>query len=452
MYNGKLVVDLFAGGGGASEGIRMALGVDVDIAVNHDEQAIYMHEVNHPATRHFRKDVFEVEPDEVCRGRAVGLLWASPDCTHFSVAKGGKPRKKKIRALAWVVVKWAAVVRPDVVILENVPEFRTWGPLGQDNKPDKSRSGETFKQWIDALERLGYKIEYRDLSACDYGVPTTRRRFFLIARRDGMPIIWPKATHGAGLLPYRTAGECIDWSVPCPSIFNRKKPLVDATLRRIARGIDKYVVNAKEPFIIGIDHQTSKSAQWGLSSPLRTITTENRFALAVPLLSKYHGQQGNESRCYGLGEPIMTMDTQNRFALVSAFLTKFYGTNIGSDLRQPMPTITGGGQHIGQVQAFLVKYYGQGTGQSLREPMHTITSKDRLGLVTVAGQEYRIADIGLRMLTPRELARGQGFPDSYVLTGTGTNQVHKIGNSVCPGMAKAVVVANILKDAERMAV
>lgn len=472
----EMVIDNFAGAGGASLGIERALGVPVDIAINHDEAAIIMHKANHPHTKHLCEDIWSVDPLEATVGRPVGLAWFSPDCTHFSRAKGGKPVEKKIRGLAWVVVRWAKTVRPRVIILENVAEFQEWGPLTKKNRPHKRKKGETFNIWMSSLLKMGYEVEWRELIAADYGAPTIRKRLFLIARCDGQPIVWPKATHGAGLKPHRAAAECIDWSIPCPSIFERKKPLVENTLRRIARGMQRFVFEAKEPFIIGIDHKGSNSSCiWPAGAPLRTITKENRFALISPLLAKYHGQKARESRCHPVDKPICTVDTSNRFALVTAFLskyytgvvgskldspvptvtaidhnalvathlTKFYGTNTGSDMRKPMPTITATGQHIGEVRAFLVKYYGTNTGQDLKKPMHTVTGKHRFGLVMVEGQQYQVADIGLRMLAPRELARAQGMPDSYILTGTKANQVAKIGNSICPVLAEVLVRANI---------
>jgi DNA (cytosine-5)-methyltransferase 1 len=486
----ELIIDLFAGGGGASEGIERAIGVAVDIAINHDKDAIEMHKANHPGTKHFIEDVFKVNPLEVTQGRQVGLLWASPDCTHFSRAKGGKPVKKEIRSLAWVVVNWAQLVRPRVIILENVPEFKTWGPLMEDNRPDPGRRGETFNLWVSQLKGLGYDVEFRELSACDYGAPTIRKRLFMIARCDREAIVWPEATYGPagnllGLKPYRTAAECIDWSLPCPSIFERKRPLAEATLRRIAKGLAKYVIDASEPFIVTCNHSGDGFRGQGLNEPLKTITAEyDAHGLVMPFLSKYHGQKADETRGQRTDEPLLTQDTQNRFALVSAFLskyfggavgshiskpaptvtaidhnalvaahlTKFYGTNIGSDMRGPVPTITGQGQHLGEVRAFLIKYSGCGIGQSCKEPMHTVTSKDRLGLVMVYGQLYQIIDIGLRMLQPRELARAQGFRDSYLLTGSKSNQVAKIGNSVSPMPAEALVKANFRIGSERVAV
>lgn len=442
-----LIIDGFAGGGGASTGIEAAIGRPVDIAINHDPEAIEMHRANHPHTHHYCQDIFGVDPTEAVNGRPVGLAWFSPDCTHHSRAKGGKPVDKKIRGLAWVVLKWAAGPKPKVIVVENVPEFQEWGPLTRSNRPDKKKKGMTFKLWCNRLRGLGYAVQYRILTACDYGAPTIRKRLYIIARCDGKKIVWPEPTHGEpgslfALKPYRTAAECIDWSIPCPSIFERKRPLAKNTLRRIAKGLKKYVIDCPDPFIIGIDHKTSPSAQWSIGEPLRTITRENRFALIAPYLSKYHGGESGDSRGQTVNEPIKTLDTSNRFALVSAFLTKFYGTNIGSSMMQPMPTVTATGQHLAEVRAFLVKYYGTAVGQSLKKPMHTITSKDRLGLVTVAGVDYQIVDIGLRMLTPRELARAQGFPDTYILTGTKSSQVAKIGNSVCPDVARALVAAN----------
>jgi len=479
----EIIIDLFAGGGGASTGIEAALGRPVDIAINHDFEAIQMHKANHPDSEHHIEDVFAVNPYKAVNGRSVGLLWASPDCKHFSRAKGGKPVEKKTRGLAWVVIKWAKAVNPRVIMLENVPEFKNWGPLDKDNKPIKSKKGMTFNLWANQLRGLGYDVQFKELVACDYGTPTIRKRLFMIARCDGQPIVWPEPTHSepgnlSGLKPYRTAAECIDWSLPCPSIFERKKPLAENTLRRIARGLQKYVIESSNPYLVTVGYGERKGQAprtMSLEKPLGTIVSTSKHALVMPHLTKYHGLKGNEVRGQKVSEPIRVIDTQNRHGVVMAFLskyytgvvgskmkepmptvtaidhnaliathlTKFYGTNIGSDMRRPVPTVTATGQHIGEVRAFLIKYYGCGVGQGLNEPAHTVTSKDRFGLVTVAGQKYQIADIGLRMLQPRELARAQGFPDSYVLTGTKSNKVAKIGNSVCPPIAKALVGANV---------
>ena len=251
-----LIVDSFAGGGGASTGIEAALGRSPDIAINHSPQAIAMHRANHPETRHLTEDVHDVDPREVCGSRSVGLAWFSPDCTHFSRAKGQKPVKKKIRALAWVVIRWAKRVQPRLIILENVEEFQTWGPLAKDGRPDPARAGETFRAWLAQLVDLGYTVEIRSLVAADYGTPTTRRRLFVIARRDGVQGIWPEPTHGDGRPEsWRPASEIIDWSLPCPSIFDRRKPLAEATQRRIAEGIRRFVIEAAEPFIVPLTHQ-----------------------------------------------------------------------------------------------------------------------------------------------------------------------------------------------------
>jgi DNA (cytosine-5)-methyltransferase 1 len=448
----EIVVDNFAGGGGASLGIERAIGRPVDFAINHDPMAIAIHQANHPNTYHYCEDVWKVDPREVGKGRRVGLAWFSPDCTHFSRAKGGKPVKRNIRALAWVVIRWAKLRHPRVIILENVAEFQTWGPLTKDSRPCPKRKGATFKRWLTMLRRLGYEVEYRELVAADYGAPTTRKRFFLIARSDGKPIVWPKPTHGPGRgKPWRTAAECIDWSMPCPSIFDRKKALAENTLKRIAKGIDRFVVHNPKPFIVtyyGTHPGRDDVRAHDVNEPLRTQSTENRFGLCTPYVVKCNHKY-EQFRGQSLEQPLQTQTAENQFAIatpfhgvVAAHLTKFYGTTVGSQMDLPMPTITGGGWHLGEVRAFLVKYYGCGIGQSVSEPMHTVTSKDRMGLVTVEGEEFQIVDIGLRMLQPRELARAQGFPDTYKFRGSNSAQVASIGNSVPPDDAEALVKAN----------
>ena len=376
----ELAIDLFAGGGGASTGMEQALGRPVDVAINHDPQAVALHQANHPQTLHLVSDVFEVDPLTVADGRPVGLLWASPDCTFHSKARGGKPHRdrkqaNKRRALAGVVVRWAKAVRPRVICLENVEEFQHWGPLDASGQPCPKRRGSSFRRWVASLRNLGYVVEWRELRACDYGAPTIRKRLFLVARCDGAPIVWPAPTHGAPdslpvrqrkLLPWRTAAECIDWSVPAPSIFERARPLADATCRRIAKGIVRYVIEAAEPFN----------------------------------------------------------------ALVQSFLVVYYGS--------------------------------EDDGQALSDPLRTVPTRDRFGLVMAKGQPYATADIGLRMLTPRELYRAQGFPADYIIERgadgralTKTAQVRMCGNSVCPPMARALVAANYreleARQMERMA-
>jgi DNA (cytosine-5)-methyltransferase 1 len=485
----ELVVDLFAGGGGASTGIEQALGRHVDIAVNHDHEAVSLHQANHPQTQHFVSDVFEVDPLAVTEGRPVGLLWASPDCKHFSKAKGGKPVSKKIRGLAWVVVKWAKLARPRVIHLENVEEFQTWGPVLPNGRVCPDRKGRTFRTWKRALERLGYKVEHRELRACDYGAPTIRKRLFLTARRDGMPIVWPEPTHGPGRKPYRTAAECIDWSIPCPSIFERERPLVEATLRRIAHGLKRFVIDAAKPFIVPVTHNQNGNVH-PIDEPLRTITTAKRgeLALAAPtliqtgygerpgqaprapgldkplgtcvdgqkhalvaaLLAKHFG--GNESPGWPLDKACSTVTAQDHHHLVTSHLAKLRGTNIGAAANEPVHTVSAQGFHHAEVRALLVKYYGTDQDPRLDEPLHTVTTKDRFGLVTVHGEEYFIDDIGMRMLQPRELYRAQGFPDTYVIDRghdgrvlSKAAQVRMCGNSVCPPVAAAIVRANFVE-------
>lgn len=481
-----LIIDSFAGGGGASTGIERALGRSPDVAINHDPEAVALHTANHPGTMHYCQNIWQADPSEVVKaagGGPVELAWFSPDCKHFSKAKGGKPVKKNVRDLAWVCVLWAKRARPRVIIVENVEEFEGWGPLGVDGLPCKARKGETFKQWTGELRRLGYRVQFRTLSACDYGAPTTRKRLFVVARCDGEPIVWPKPTHGPGRIPYRTAAECIDWSIPCPSIFERDRPLVDATLARIARGIERFVVGSADPFIVPVTHHGDLRTH-SINEPLRTITTAQRgeFALISPFVSRQFGK----STGHAVDDPTGTITAggSGKTALVTAFMAKHFGGMTGVHIDTPMPTMTtrgtqnqivtsnlvklkgtcrdgqpvteplhtvqAGGLHYAEVRAFMVKYYGEGgQHQDLRDPMHTLTTKARMGLVTVAGDDYAIVDIGMRMLTPRELFRAQGFHDDYIIDPefngkpmTKTAQVRMCGNSVCPDIANAIVRAN----------
>jgi DNA (cytosine-5)-methyltransferase 1 len=489
----ELTVDNFAGGGGASFGIEAALGRPIDFAINHDREAIAMHAANHPRTKHYCEDVWQVDPLEVTGGKPVGLAWFSPDCKHFSRAKGGKPVSKRVRGLAWIVIRWAKAVRPRVIMLENVSEFATWGPLLEDGSPCPMRKGFTFRRWHRMLENLGYRVDMREMSACDYGAPTTRRRLFIIARCDGRPIIWPQETHGPGLLPYRTAAECIDWSIPCPSIFERSKPLVDATLRRIARGIMRYVVNNPKPFIVPLTHQGGFRGQ-SIDSPLPTITGAHRGELALiapTLINTRNGERSGQAprvrnisapyptvtaagsqgalvaaflaRHYGghendgapMMQPMHTITTQDHHALVTSHLIKLKGTcRDGQPVDAPIHTIQASGTHYGEVRAFLLKYYGTEQDPRLGSPLGTVTTKDRFGLVTVHGESYRIVDIGMRMLQPRELFRAQSFDDDYIIDPeyngkplTKTAQVNMCGNSVSPVEAKALVRANVVEQA-----
>lgn len=657
MIKGKLLVDNFAGGGGASTGIEMATGVSVDIAINHDPEAIKMHKANHPSTKHYCESVWDVDPVEACAGRPVGLAWFSPDCKHFSKAKGGTPVEKEIRGLAWVAVKWASTVKPDVIMLENVEEFQTWGPLRpkRDEKtgrilvkdlnpridiaqkkapryrvaepgevvpiklqvmePDPKRKGKTFKKFVKALTNLGYQIEFKELVAADYGAPTMRKRFFMIARSDGKPIVWPTPTHGPansedvknGLLkPYIGAHTQIDFSLPCPSIFDSAdeikekygiravRPLADKTMERIARGIKKFVIDNAEPFVVQVNHSGASSdycksaneplntitskhgfgivepymvqiGQTGFTNdrskdvrdplstivsknehclveakiapiidkayggnyegcgskcdepigtittvdhnrlveakltpymgvnttnhpggradePLHTITTGGHHCLISPTLIQYHSETTKDGvRGQEVKEPLMTIDGANRYGVVESFLSKYYKGDNGSvpkdisreitedrevlntscliqmnnncygrDIKEPIPTITAGDGHFGEVRAFLIKYYGQGTGQDIKNPLDTVTAQDRFGLVTINGTDYQIVDIGLRMLEPKELYGCQGFPDDYIIDRDYTGkkyprseQVRRCGNAVCPPIPAALVKANL---------
>lgn len=456
MINGELIVDNFAGGGGTSTGIETATGRSVDIAVNHDPEAVRMHKTNHPDTRHYCESVWDVDPVEVCRGHPVGLAWFSPDCKHFSKAKGGKPKDKNIRGLAWVALRWAGLVRPRVIMLENVEEFRTWGPLNRNHRPVKSRQGQTYRKFIGQLQELGYKVETRELSAADYGAPTMRKRFFLVARCDGRPIVWPEPTHGPrgsrlveeGVRrPYRGAYTQIDFSRPCPSIFDTSeeirdkygiravRPLAPKTMERIARGIKKFVLESNEPFIVQTDHSGGSHG----------------CCLASSMLIQYHSEiSGKEVRGQRLTEPVLIVDGSNRYGLVTSFLSKFYKSGIGQDIREPLHTVTTSAGHFGEVRAFLIKYYGQGIGQGIKDPLDTVTAHDRFGLVTIEGTDYQIADIGLRMLEPKELYGCQGFPDDYIIDHdysgraySRTEQVRRCGNAVCPPISAALVRANL---------
>lgn len=457
-----LIVDNFAGGGGASLGIEQATWAAPDIAINHDPIALGLHATNHPHTRHIVEDVWAVDPRQVTAGRPVALAWFSPDCKHFSKAKGGRPVEKQIRGLAWVVVRWAVAVKPAVIVIENVEEFQTWGPLNPDGQPCPERKGRTFELFVHRLRQAGYVVEWRELKACDYGAPTTRKRLFLIARRDGRPIRWPAATHGdprmldaasGRLKPWRTAAECIDWSRPCPSIFERERPLADKTLARIARGVKRFVIDAGEPFIVPVTHSGDLRGN-PVSEPLRTITGANRGEHA--LVTAFMAQHNEGMVGHAMTEPVSTITAKGSHQqLVAAFLTKFYGTcRDGIDMRTPFPTVTAGGWKVAEVRAFLMKYYGTGGQlQGVGRPMHTLTAKARLGLVTVAGSDWQIVDIGMRMLTPRELFRAQGFPDSYVIDRladgtpvTKTDQIRLCGNSVSPPCARAILEANFVNE------
>lgn len=560
----ELIVDNFAGGGGASLGIEMAVGRHVDIAINHDPAAIAMHERNHGTTKHYCESVWDINPLKVTKGWPVSLCWLSPDCKHFSKAKGDIPVEKSIRGLAWVAVRWAATVKPRVIMLENVEEFKTWGPLiakrdpktnrmlkfvetdegekeivvSEENEivpidrrvmfPDPKQKGRTFQSFINALKGKGYEVDWRELKACDYGAPTIRKRFFMIARCDGQPIVWPEPTHGdpkseavkkGKLKQWRTAAEIIDWSLPCPSIFERKKPLAENTMRRIARGIQKFVIDNPKPFIIGAGGPAYMGKPTSIEQPMGTIVGENhravvtpyvmnykfvnepeqaekplstitavnghyvvsptliqmgygdaegkrvldlerpvgtvtaggnKFAIAAAFISKYYSGE-SRSTASSLDDGLHTITARTTHALISSHLIKLRGTcQHGQAVTEPMPTVTAGGMHVGEVRAFLLKYYGTGEGCEVDEPLHTVTTKDRFGLVTVQGEQYQIVDIGMRMLEPRELFRAQGFPDDYIIDFdvngrrySKKDQVARCGNSVSPVIPAALVRANL---------
>lgn len=578
-----MIIDSFAGGGGTSTGIEMALGRSPDVAINHSADALALHAANHPDTLHLDSNIWDVDPRSVTKGRRVGLLWASPDCKHFSKAKGGAPKDRNIRDLAWVIVRWMDEVQPDVVTMENVEEFRTWGPIDNEGQPIPEFIGQTFDDWCRRIKRAGYKMQWRELRGCDYGAPTIRKRFFMIARLDGQPIIWPKPTHGdpkspevkrGKLKPWRTAAECIDWSTPCPSIFDTApeimakhglraiRPLAPNTLARIARGMKRYVIEAERPFLVNLTHgarcediadpfRTITGAHRGekalvapalatfyghgdgrgirsadMSQPLRTVTTENRHALILPHLLSLKGTARRDMPINAphptvlaggghsalIAPHIMTMRNSGKpfngadepthtitaggagLSTVVAFLAQHHTGATGHDLRDPMSTIAATGSHQMPVAAWFAKYYGTGDGARTDEPLHTITTKDRMGhmqaalqappfqpehqararavadflreqgawdggefvTLTIDGSTYVVVDIGMRMLTPRELFNAQGFPPDYQIDGhwveadgdwtfkptTKNVQVSCCGNSVCPDLARAIVSAN----------
>lgn len=435
MINGELIVDNFAGGGGASTGIELATGKSVDIAINHDPEAIRMHKANHPRTKHYCEDVWQVDPVKACKGHPVGLAWFSPDCKHFSKAKGGKPKDKFIRGLAWVACRWAGLVRPRVIMLENVEEFKTWGPLNRGHHPIKAKQGKTFEKFVQQLQDLGYEVQFRELVAADYGAPTMRKRFFMIARCDGHPIIWPEPTHAprdseevkAGLLkPYVGAYTQIDFSRPCPSIFDTSqeikekygiravRPLASKTMERIARGLKKFVLDNPEPFIIQCNHggkrrpndirepmptitgkhgygiveptltpymgtNTTNHPGGNCKDPIHTITTGNQQCLITPTLIQYHSETAKgEVRGQTIEDPIMTVDGSNRYGLVTSFLHKYYDggyKGAGDSVENPLPTVTAW-DHNSVVTANLIQMNKNCYGRDIADPLPTITAGD----------------------------------------------------------------------------
>ncbi|MFS1476671.1 DNA cytosine methyltransferase [Vibrio lentus] len=489
---GEIVVDNFAGGGGASTGMELGLNRHVDIAINHDPAAIDMHKLNHPETKHYCESVWDVDPVEACAGRPVGLAWFSPDCKHFSKAKGGRPVDKNIRGLAWVAIRWAALVPVRMMMLENVEEFMTWGPVVEvdDNKfkPCPERKGETFQAFIkvlttgleaehpawgeikealgkdfphyDRLEKgLGYKVDYKVLHACDYGAPTIRKRFFLVARNDKQQIEWPTKTHGqkgSGLIPYVSAADIIDWNIPVKSIFGRKKPLAENTMKRIAKGLEKFVFNSEKPFVVPkecvtpfvvkCNHGGEQFRGQDIQEPMATLTGKNGTALVTAFIARHFTDA--PSAC--IERPLPTITAVDHNALITSHMVKMRGTNIGHGTDEPVHTISAGGFHLGEVRAFLLKYYGTSYGEAIDTPIGTVTTKDRFGLVTIQGEEYQILDIGMRMLEPHELFAAQGFPSDYKISHDSSGkklskakQVARCGNAVCPPVAQALIEANV---------
>lgn len=482
MYQDKffreLIVDNFAGGGGASTGMELALGFPVDIAVNHDGDAVAMHKVNHPFTQHFQEDVFAIDTERVTGGHPVGIAWFSPDCKHFSRAKGGKPVEKKIRGLSWVVLKWAlSSAAPRVIFMENVPEIKTWCPLIEINgimRPDPQKSGETFNGFVamlttgiakthpafseaceflninhesDAANRLsnglGYKVAWKELRACDYGAPTIRKRFYLVARRDGQPIIFPQPTHGNGIIPYRTAAECIDQSIPCFSIFNRKKPLVENTLKRIARGLEKFVIRNPKPFIMQMDFENAS----------QNVTSINTITAAY--ITKYFS--GEKQSGVSIEQPLPTVTGIDHNALVESHLCILRNNMDCKAWDEPLSTLTTSTGHFSQVMTYIQKYNctldlrkWDKVRKLLNDYAGYSIADDEILILEINGNQYFIADICMRMLRARELMLAQGFPSDYIIDieshigkkYSEAKQVARMGNAVCPPVAEALVRAN----------
>lgn len=421
-FFGEIIVDNFAGGGGASTGIELATGRVVDIAINHDPDAILMHKTNHPHTEHIQSSVWDVDPVEVCRGRPVGLAWFSPDCKHFSKAKGAALIDRNIRGLAWIVLRWAAKVRPRVIILENVEEFQTWGPVRK-GKPVKKLAGQTFLKWKSQLLDLGYAVEHRELVAADYGAPTIRKRFVLIARCDGKPIVWPEPTHNKngteGKKKWRSAAEIIDWTLPMYSVFDSKeeikakygvnavRPLAENTMRRVIRGVDKFTIRSGSPFLVqgkfqncaqSVDRtltnitsvgahelcdlllspvtfsNTNGSVGFPANMPIHTVTSDGKQIMQAAQLVQYHSEHTERVRASSVTAPMQTIDASNRYALVSANLTEYFGNGVPLDLIEPMHTITAKDRES-LTAAHIVQFKGTNLGQTLAEPLQTVTAQ-----------------------------------------------------------------------------
>lgn len=469
----EIIVDNFAGGGGASTGIELATGKPVNYAINHDPAAIQMHRTNHPYTVHLCESVWDIDPVVLCCGRPVGLAWFSPDCKHFSRAKGKALVSTGIRGLAWDVLRWAGTVRPRVIILENVEEFQTWGPVRK-GRPVKSKSGQTFLKWKKQLEDLGYMIESKVLCAADYGTPTTRRRFYLVARCDGKEIVWPEPTHsrngGNGKKKWRSAAEIIDWSAPAYSIFASKseikerfgvsvvRPLADNTMRRIIRGVDKYTICSEDRYIKGsqscqlIQYHTEQNERVrasGITEPLPVVDASNRYGFVTANLVEYF----KNGRPLCIRDPLHTVTSHDREALIVVNIAEFKGQDTGQKAELPLRTITVGGGQFGAVFSVLSEIEDGGNWPKIRELLnrhcgYQIKDNEIL-LIEIGGRNYYIRDILLRMLTPRELYNAMGFPEDYIIDRDyrgiaypRSEQVARCGNAVCPQMAAAIVKAN----------
>ena len=517
-----ITVVLFAGLGGACQGLEEA-GCAVQVANNHDPVALAAHAEIHPHTSHIKGDIFDVDPIVATKGRPVKILWASPDCRDHSVAKGAAPRSARVRSLPWQVCRWAGKTKPIVLFMENVREIRGWGPLvakrdkatgrvlkldgtvaakgetvpllQQQRVRDPKRAGKSFRRFVQHIEGLGYEYQDRDLNCADYGVPTSRKRWFAVARRDGSPIYWPERTHAPreiaerlGLKPWVPASDIIDWSIPMPSIFDRRKPLAEATERRIAAGLKRYVLDSASPFVVPITH-TGGIRVHAIAEPLRTLTTARRGELAVvaPTMVQvgYGERDGQKPRTLDIEAPIGTQVGTNKFALVAAwmaqhntgvvgapadqplstlttsgtqqnvaaaYLTKLRGTCTGQAADLPVPTLSAGGNHVAATAAFLTKYYTMGgTDQGADVPLHTLSTKARFNVVTVSlkGKPFVVADIGMRMLEPKEAAAAHELTLPKEITVGGvrrplskTEAMRLIGNSVPKRMARLLAEAN----------
>jgi DNA (cytosine-5)-methyltransferase 1 len=439
--------DLFCGGGGFSTGLLTAakqLGVEVDLlAINHWDIAISTHSKNHPRARHICQSLEHIHPRTVVPEGRLNLLLASPECIHHSRARGGRPMNDQSRATAWQILRWAEALYIEQIIVENVPEFLEWGPLGEDDRPIKEQKGQLFQKFVECLRTLNYQVEWKILNAADYGDPTTRKRLFLRAARDGRPIVWPEPTHPKG--KWRSAQECIDWNLLGKSIFNRKKPLAENTLRRIEAGLLKY---SGLPFLVNCVHPSDGTTRIrDAESPLPTLTTRNNLALAQPFLIPYNSEQdGEQPRCHSVEEPLRTVCASNRFGLVQPFLVVLRNNQDAQSMEDPVPTLCASGQHVGLAQPFLLKYYGnEKDTHSVNDPLGTITSKDRFGLVhpileTEDGERYRL-DVRFRMLQPHELSKAMSFPEGYEFHGNRQDKVKQIGNAVAVGVATALCSA-----------